>query len=174
EFNVTITNRQPTRPVSGSCLDNNLVNFDGVSEVVERQISDNSAVKFVLQKDVLVSGLLEKILKRSINDRFLLAFLEKLSEVEWIGIYEMKSDENQVWECFFNWYKEFFDESFPRIRVTPFFALKPFIQSPQIKSLKHSLDYRSVISATRPEYRPAYNFVKKRYDVAISHSRKVQ
>ncbi|KAL3266384.1 hypothetical protein HHI36_010561 [Cryptolaemus montrouzieri] len=77
----------------------------------------------------------------------LLAFLEKLSEVEWSDIYEMKSDVNQVWECFSNQYKKIFDESFPRIRVTPFVALRPFMQSPLY-------------------------FVKKRYDLAVSHSRK--
>ncbi|KAL3284614.1 hypothetical protein HHI36_018768 [Cryptolaemus montrouzieri] len=82
-YDGRLTIDQPTRPISGTSLDNIITNLEGNSEVIEYHMSDHSALKFKLQEVVESKRDNNKIWTRLINDVTLSNLARDLSECQW-------------------------------------------------------------------------------------------
>lgn len=170
-FNVRITNFKPTRPVSGSCIDNVFTSLSGNTNVVEYHISDHSGLKFI---STLICGDKMKnkfVKKRIINDKSIERFLRELSLMEWDGVYGSKLDPSQLWNVFHQRFSEIFELCFPKVAIR---LVSPgvFRQTPEIKKPKDTLDKLYVISFCKPEFRDVYRSTKRRYDSLLTTTKR--
>ncbi|KAL3283127.1 hypothetical protein HHI36_006283 [Cryptolaemus montrouzieri] len=92
-YDVRLTIDQPTRPISGTCLDNIITNLEGNSGVIKYHISDHSALKFKLQEVVESKRGNDKIWTRLINDITLSNPSRDLSECQWKDVFSCSPSE---------------------------------------------------------------------------------
>lgn len=172
QFNIRVTNMEPTRLVSGACLDNILTNCSGNTCVMEYHMSDHSALKFITRDLLTRSSKTDTILKRRVNQKTVDEFLSRLSKMDWSDIFSTSVDVNQSWNSFFLRFKNIFDLSFPKVRMVTRCPIDSFRDSPRILSLKSTLDVLFVVSSVDAEFTETYKSFKKRYDELISRERK--
>lgn len=169
-FNLKFKNFQPTRPVSGTCLDNIITPLAGQTSVIEYHISDHSALKFTTafnhkQKDRTVK-------RRIINDESTKLFLEELSLLKWDDIFTNQVDPGQLWNIFHERFSRTFEQCFPKVNINVSSARRNFKLTPELINIKKQLDLLYIISFSRPEFNATYKSTKKQYDLLLSRTKK--
>lgn len=160
-FNLDFTNFVPTRPASGSCLDNIITPLPGQTRVLEYHISDHCALKFVANS--LYSNHINKrkIKRRIINDGTIANFVQKLTLINWDDIYTCTSDPNQLWNIFHERFSKTFEQCFPKVEVYLSSNEKNIKVTPDVEHLKDILDKLYIVSFARPEFKATYISIKK-------------
>lgn len=116
-YNLKIQFREPTRPISKTCLDNIIHNFRKCkSEISELSLSDHTAqiVQFPVKKTCSVP--FWYTMKRDFSDNNIEKFKSAFDKLTFSDIYEI-SDPREAFTEFYNMFKLIFDLCFPLIKV---------------------------------------------------------
>lgn len=171
-FNLKVTNLQPTRPSSGSCLDNVVTSLVGQTQVIECHISDHSALKFTTTFCSVYDHKEKTLKRRIINDDSIKVFLQELSKLNWDDIFTHPGDPNQLWYVFHTRFSETFELCFPKVKINASSSNRKFKLTPELVDIKKQLDILHIISFSRPELKATYNSTKKQYDLLLSKAKK--
>ncbi|XP_044766168.1 uncharacterized protein LOC123322291 [Coccinella septempunctata] len=171
-FNLEPLIRQPTRPSSGTCLDNVITPLVGQAKVIEHHICDHSALKFTSNLNFTTDRRIKSVKRRIINDESTDIFLQELSLLSWDDIFVNSSDPNHLWNIFHSRFFQTFDRCFPKVTIHPSTSRNNFKLTPELINMKKHLDLLYILSFSRSELKDTYKSVKKHYDSLLSRARR--
>lgn len=173
-YNLGVRINEPTRITlnSSSCLDNVISNTEGKATVIEEHLSDHSGQKFVFNtKCVNAKSVINKNV-RIYNDETHKKFKYLLDNTDWSMLYNLPDIEvNDMWNYFSGRICLSFEEAFP-LKTINISKKKNHKTTPEILSLKSSLDFLFVVSRCRPEFDILYKKMKQSYDCALANCKK--
>lgn len=175
-FNLKISVKEPTRPISGTCLDNIFHNIHGAKcELVELALSDHKSqiLNCPVKKSCLFNYWFS--FRRDYSQDNLIKFRECISQLSFSEVFET-DDANSAFRAFYDTFKLFYDLCFPYLRVKNNTKMRPKWLSSGIKKgskRKRYLLWKYRISK-HPTDKKMFKEYSSRYSKIIKLTQKCQ
>lgn len=175
-FNLKIEIEKPTRPSSGTCLDNILHNIRGCnSEILELGVSDHLAqlMQFPVQQTCALKYYYVK--KRDYSKENMYRFSQCIGNLSFSDIFEANNS-NEKYNAFFELFKLFYDLCFPIVRCKIPTTHKPKWITPGIRicsKKRRSLLWQYRLNPNK-DTKSALSTFSARYRRVIKQTQKAQ